>query len=51
LTQPQWAKEIGRASAELVLQHRGAAAQTAEAILQQLTRREAVSSQSRNRAA
>ena len=51
LTQRHWAKEIGRASAELVLQHRGAAAQTAEAILQQLARREAVDSQSRNRAA
>jgi len=51
MTQPHWAKEIGRAGAELVLHHRGAAAQTAEAILQQLTRREAVSSQSRNRAA
>lgn len=51
LTEPVWAKEIGRASAELVLQHRGAAAQTAEAILRQLTRRETVNSQSENRAA
>jgi 3-deoxy-D-manno-octulosonic-acid transferase len=51
LTEPLWAKEIGRASAELVLQHRGAAAQTAEAILRQMTRRETANSQSENRAA
>lgn len=50
-TEPLWAKEIGRAAAELVLQHRGAAGQTAAAILWQLTRGAAASSRSENRAA
>jgi len=51
LTQPRWASEIGNKGAELVLQHRGAAAKTAEAILQQLAQDEAAHSRSKIRAA
>lgn len=51
LTQPRWAREIGNKGAELVLQHRGAAAKTAEAILQQLAQDEAAHSRSKIRAA
>lgn len=51
LSQPHWAGEVGRKAADLVMQHRGAAAHTAEAIFQQWIRGQAVNSHSSPRAA